>query len=135
MAKAKVVRLPYGTSIKGMNQFDFMEQVLQAKIDKFGKLLMSYYGIRYNFAENKACYASQRTIEKELHLARGTFTKWKKYLEDLEWIKVVHRKGSSDFVFVRIGKDDPSIKYKKFEKDEEVVPWDDAVRDSEILDH
>lgn len=117
---AKVERLPYGSSIEGLNQFSYSEQVLKAKIDKFGKFLLLYFSLRYNFEKNKPCYASQRTIERELHLSRGTYGKWKNYLEELEWLGIQRRTGTSNYVFVQIGKDDPKIKPKNLEKQDEL---------------
>lgn len=117
---AKVQRLPYGSSIEGLNQFSYSEQVLKAKIDKFGKFLLLYFSLRYNFEKNKPCFASQRTIERELHLARGTYSKWKTYLEDLEWLGIERRTGTSNYVSVQIGKDDPAIKLKNLGKQEDL---------------
>lgn len=97
-------------AMRETNQFDYMERVFEAPLNKMGKYLLSYYAVRYNFKESRGCFAGVRRMEQDLGISKGTIIKWKRYLRTLGWIKVLHRpEMKTDVVFLRLGAADPSI--------------------------
>jgi hypothetical protein len=125
-AEAQPHVLPPGTT-----QFQYMEIVYKARLNKMAKLLLSYYAFRYNFSERQACYATSRTIETQLCMSRGTYSTYKQYLLDLGWIKVQHRKGTSDFIVVRIGLDDPQVALLHPLPHQSDAAWSDLLKDQD----
>jgi hypothetical protein len=93
-----------------MTHIDYVNAIWAAPIHAQGKYLLNYYATRYNFTTRENCYARIDTIARETGWSRGTVITWKKYLKALDWIVVRHRPETSDYVNVRLGKADPTIK-------------------------
>jgi hypothetical protein len=93
-----------------MTHIDYMNAIWAARIHAQGKFLLSYYATRYNFTTRENCFARIDTIARETGWSRGTVITWKKYLKALGWIVVRHRSETSDYVSVRLGEADPTIK-------------------------
>ena len=61
----------------------------------------------------KPCYASQDTIEIQMGRSRKYITQAKKKAIELGWLQVLHRPGTSDYIFPRIGEVDPTLVPKR----------------------
>jgi hypothetical protein len=58
----------------------------------------------------KPCWATGDTIEIQMGRSRKFVTDAKKQALALGWIQVLHREGTSDLIWPRIGEEDPTIK-------------------------
>lgn len=114
-----------------MTHIDYMNAVWKAQIKSQAKYLLSYYATRYNFTTRANCYATTETIAREMGWSKTTVTDWKKYLNNLGWISTLHRANTSDYVNVRLGKPDSSIKV--FETESHFLSHEEAKYDKEFL--
>ena len=97
--------------------YKYAEILINAKLDSKAKALLLFYAYVYNWEEAKASYWSQRRICASVGLSSSTYQAKRKYLEDLGWIKVVHRGFETPCkVSVLIGMDDPDYESKSWAK-------------------
>ena len=97
--------------------YKYAEILINAKLDSKAKALLWFYAYVYNWEEAKASYWSQRRICASVGMSSSTYQAKRKYLEDLGWIKVVHRGFETPCkVSVLIGMDDPDYESKSWAK-------------------
>ena len=104
---------------KEIQQAQFMNKVNQALLAGPVKDFLRYIASKATWDNKKrphdaytACYASQDTIQIQMNRSRDYVSKAKKRALELGWIVVLKTEGSSDQIFPRIGKDDPSVKVR-----------------------
>ena len=114
-----------------MTHIDYMNAVWKAQIKSQAKYLLSYYATRYNFTTRANCYATTETIAREMGWSKTTVTEWKKYLNSLGWIATLHRANTSDYVNVRLGRPDTTVKVVESESD--LLSHEEAKYDQEFL--
>jgi len=123
----EVVNMGNKKATEKMSHIEYMETVWKTPLQHQGKYLLSYYASRFNFKENQNCWATTETICREMQWSRGTVIHWKKYLQRLGWIKVVHRSNTSDYVRVMVGNQDEGAS-ERFSTADEPIPHLDAIR-------
>lgn len=97
--------------------YKYAELLINAKLDSKAKALLWFYAYVYNWEEAKASYWSQRRICASVGMSSSTYQEKRKYLEDLGWIKVIHRGFETPCkVSVLIGMDDPNYESKSWAK-------------------
>ena len=83
------------------------------------------------------CFANQKTLQSYMGRKKDYVTKSKKKAEKLGWIKVVHNPPFSDWIWPKIGIDDPEVlKKRESERDSEIDSLDltDALIRPEMQD-
>lgn len=97
--------------------YKYAEILINAKLDSKAKSLLWFYAYVYNWEEAKPSYWSQRRICASVGMSSSTYQAKRKYLEDLGWIRVIHRGFETPCkVSVLIGMDDPSYETKSWAK-------------------
>lgn len=97
--------------------YKYAEILINAKLDSKAKALLWFYAYVYNWEEGKASYWSQRRICASVGMSSSTYQSKRKYLEDLGWIKVIHRGFETPCkVSVLIGRDDLDYESKSWAK-------------------
>jgi hypothetical protein len=125
----KEIQMQQNKPFGEMTHIDYMNAVWKAPIKSQAKYLLSYYATRYNFTTRANCYATTETIAREMGWSKTTVTEWKKYLKEFGWIKSLHRANTSDYVNVRLGDADPSVKV--IEVSDDTLSHEDAKYDTE----
>jgi hypothetical protein len=104
---------------KEIQQAQFMNKVNQALLPPQVKDFLRYIASKATWDNRTrpkdaytACYASQDTIEIQMNRSRDFVTRAKKKALELGWIMVEKTEGSSDQIYPRLGKDDPTVKIK-----------------------
>ena len=104
---------------KKIQQAQYMNRVNEAWIPHEVKDFCRYVASKatWNHSKNPEksyypCYATFDTIEIQMNRSTGYISKAKRMALELGWIQVMHRSGTSDLIWPRIGEDDPSIRRK-----------------------
>lgn len=103
---------------KRTQQAQYMNKVNQAWIPHQVKDFCRYVASKATWNHtNKAkayypCFATHDMIEIEMNRSRDYVAKAKSLALSLGWIQVLHRQGTSDLIWPRIGVDDDSVKQK-----------------------
>ena len=105
---------------KNIQQAQYLNKVNEALIPCQVKDLCRYIASKSTWRHTggdsksyKPCFASQDTIEIQMGRSRKYVTEAKKKALELGWIQVLHRPGTSDQIYPRIGIDDPTIPLKQ----------------------
>lgn len=105
---------------KSVQQAQYLNAVNAASIPCQVKDLCRYIASKATWKHSKGekhsykpCYASQDTIEIQMGRSRKYITQAKKKAIELGWIQVLHRPGTSDYIYPTIGENDPMITRKR----------------------
>jgi DNA-binding transcriptional MocR family regulator len=119
-----------GWDVRKLNQFDYMEVVYRAGLEKMGKYLLSYYAFRYNFKKGRGAYAGVKRTARDLGISTNTVNTWKKYLLQQQWIEVKKRGNKeTDVIYVSIGYPDPTISVPDYLQDD-WEDWNEFLKDN-----
>ena len=104
---------------KSIQQAQYMNKVNEAQlppeVKDFCRYIASKATWRHTTKPDKSyypCYATHDAIEYEMNRSRHFVSTSKKQALELGWIQVLHRPGTSDLIWPRIGIDDPTVKPK-----------------------
>ena len=88
--------------------YEYLDEVIHAKIDGKAKGLLYFYATVYNWTKNRPSYWSERSICAVTSMAPSTYQEKRKYLEELGWIVVKNRgREITALVGVKVGRNDP----------------------------
>jgi hypothetical protein len=88
--------------------YEYLDEVIHAKLDGKAKGLLYFYATVYNWSNNRPSYWSERSICAVTSMAPSTYQEKRKYLEDHGWIVVKNRgREITSLVGVKVGRNDP----------------------------
>jgi len=89
--------------------YEYLDEVIYAKLDGKAKTLLFFYATVYNWTKDRPSFWSERAICALTGMAPSTYQAKRNYLEDLGWI-VVKKRGRemTSLVGVMVGRDDPN---------------------------
>lgn len=101
---------------KGIQQAQYMNKVNESLIPGQIKDLCRYVASKASWNHTKGaeysykpCWATHDTIEIQMGRSRKYVAAAKKAALELGWIQVLHRPGTSDLIWPRIGDEDPTL--------------------------
>ena len=117
--------------------YEYLDEVIHAKIDGKAKGLLYFYATVYNWTKNRPSYWSERSICAVTSMAPSTYQEKRKYLEELGWIVVKNRgRDITALVGVKVGQNDPKYELNCWakwhpytQKDDLDHFWDEVQRD------
>jgi hypothetical protein len=104
---------------KTIQQAQYMNKVNEAWIPHNVKDFCRYIASKATWRHTDAkkayypCFATHDTMEIQMNRSRDYVSDAKKKALELGWVQVLHRAGTSDLVWPRIGVEDEEIKRKK----------------------
>jgi hypothetical protein len=97
--------------------YKFGNSIINAKLDGTAKGLLWFYAFVFNWEYVRPSFWAQRKICAHVGMSQSTYQQKRKYLEDLGWIKVLHRGFNNPcLVTVQIGENDPNYENKSWAK-------------------
>jgi hypothetical protein len=119
--------------------YEYLDEVIHAKIDGKAKGLLYFYATVYNWTKNRPSYWSERSICAVTSMAPSTYQEKRKYLEDLGWIVVKNRgREITALVGVKVGRNDPQYEMNCWakwhpytQKDDLDNFWDEVQEDEQ----